>query len=385
MSLQFQFARGVLASFLFGALVICPAAVRAQDAPSGAVGQVEGKDISVDGGAAARGGTAAVAPSIYVSNGSVVTVHAGKARMTLFAGGAIEICGPAKFTVLLSGNAITLALDFGRLRVELPAKTTLRVFTPTIIGTPIDIRGGSRDVTVGLNLDDSLCVLTTSGAIQLEHQFTGEKLIVPQAGEFSLNSGKLLPVAGTPGSCQCLADEPGAVPPPPAAMPEFAAVAPDPRPAPKTTEQSAQAAAEQPEPSVEYSVLAHANEAHPLAPSAKGPAPADPASAMPMYATAVPVLTFSANSPAPPPGPSQDMIPLIREARVSPDWEFSGRVEPPEFAQAVQHSLGEGASGANAESPAAPAAPAAAETPKKKKGGFWAALKRTFGGGGAQN
>src|SRR5208282_14562 len=153
---MFASARGVLGGFLFGMLVLCPAIARAQDAPSGAVGQVEGKDISVDGGTAARGGTA-TAPSIYVSNGSVVTVHAGKARMILFAGGEVEICGPAKFTVLLSGNAITLALNFGRLRVELPAETTLRVFTPTIIGTPIDISGGLRDVTVGLNLDDLLC------------------------------------------------------------------------------------------------------------------------------------------------------------------------------------------------------------------------------------
>jgi len=377
---MFASARGVLGGFLFGMLVLCPAIARAQDAPSGAVGQVEGKDISVDGGTAARGGTA-TAPSIYVSNGSVVTVHAGKARMILFAGGEVEICGPAKFTVLLSGNAITLALNFGRLRVELPAETTLRVFTPTIIGTPIDISGGLRDVTVGLNLDDSLCVLTTSGAIQLEHQFTGEKLIVPQAGEFFLNSGKLLPVAAAPGSCQCLADEPSTLPPPPAAISEFAVAAPA-SPAPKITEHSAQAAAEQPKPSIEYSVLAHANEAHPVTPSAKDAALADPASSMPMYAAVVPVLTFSADSPAPPPGPSQDMILLIREARVSPEWEFSGRVEPPEFAQAMQHSLGESASAANAESPAAPAA---GETAKKKNGGLWAAVKRVFGRGETKN
>ena len=123
--------------------------------------------------------------------------------LTLFAGGEVDICGPAKFTVLLSGDAITLALNFGRVRVNLPANTDLRIFTPTIMGTPLGISGGPRDVSVGLSLDDSLCVLATSGAIQLEHQFTGEKLIVPQAGEFFLNAGRLLPVAGTPGSCQC--------------------------------------------------------------------------------------------------------------------------------------------------------------------------------------
>ena len=196
---QFQFARRSVARFavarfvaavlLLGAFSVHGAAVRADNAPSGAVARVEGRDISVEGGVAASD-RQTTSPGIYASNGSVVTVHSGKARMTLLTGGKVAICGPAKFTVLVSGGAITLALNFGRMRVELPAKAALRIFTPTIIGTPIDISGGARDVTVGLELDDSLCVLATSGAIQLEHQFTGEMIIVPQAGEFFLNSGK---------------------------------------------------------------------------------------------------------------------------------------------------------------------------------------------------
>jgi len=64
------------------------------------------------------------------------------------------------------------------------------------------------------------------------------------------------------------------------------------------------------------------------------------------------------------------MFLLIREARVLPDWEFTGRVEVPGFAEAVQRALGE-----------KPAANEPARAPKKKKGGFWAALKRVFGGG----
>ena len=211
---QFQFVpvprrvfwsmRRGLHCFLAGSILVCPLAARAQDAPPGAIGRVEGRDISCENTTPANGPTSTVGPSLAVSNGTVVTVHSGQALMTLFAGGQVDICGPAKLTVLLSGDSITLALDFGRVRVELPGKTALRVFTPTIIGTPLDIAGGSRDVTVGLSLDDSLCVVATSGAIQLEHQFTGEKLIVPQAGEFFLNAGRLLPVAGTPGSCQCV-------------------------------------------------------------------------------------------------------------------------------------------------------------------------------------
>lgn len=366
------------ACFLLGMLLLCAGIACAQNPPPDAVGQIEGNDISVEGGTAARSGSATVAPSIFVSNGSSVTVHEGRARMTLFAGGRLDICGPAKFTVLRSGNSITLALNFGRVRVQLPAQTSLRVFSPTIIATPLEISGGSRDVTVGLNLDDSLCVLASSGAIQLEHQFTGERLIVPQTGEFSLSAGRLVPVAGAPGSCQCLAEERRAMPPPPAATPDFAVATP-PRPAPEPSsaaspESPPPAAEKAAEPSVEFSVPAHANEAHPVAPPAKGAPPASPPPAsVPVYTVVVPPLTFSASSPAPPPDPTSDMFLLIREARVLPDWEFTGRVEVPGFIGAMQHALGEKAA---ANEPAPP--------PKKKKGGFWASLKRVFGGGGEE-
>ena len=381
---QFQFAsrgagrslalRCLLAGFLLTAFVSCSAMARAENAPSGAVGRVEGKDISVEG-SAAGGGQATIAPSIYVSNGSVVTVHSGKARMTLFAGGRVEICGPAKLTVLLSGNAITLALSFGRIRAQMPANAALRIFTPTIVGTPIDISGGARDVTVGLSLDDSLCVLATSGAIQLEHQFTGEKLIVPEAGEFFLNPGKLLPVAGTPGSCQCFADDQRDLLPPSLTVPEFAVAAPS-----NPSANSTPATAEQPTetaPGIEYSVLERANQGHPLVASAKSGAAAPPAPALSEIVSA-PVLTFLAGTtPLPPPGPSEEVMLLVRKVRASPQWEFSGRVEQPEFATAMLQALGESAPAAQKrETP--PVQPA--EQPKKKKGGFWAALRRAFGG-----
>jgi hypothetical protein len=369
-------ARCARAGFLVGTLLLGAVAARAQSPPPLSVGQVEGNDISVEGGGAARNGTPTVAPSIYVSNGSTVTVHSGRARMTLFAGGKLEICGPAKFTVLLSGDSVTLALNFGRVRVQLPAQTSLRVFSPTIIATPLEISGGARDVTVGLNLDDSLCVLASSGAIQLEHQFTGEKLIVPQAGEFFLNSGRLVPVAGRPGSCQCFAEERRTVPPPAAPPPEFAVTTPPPT-APEPSAASSQppppSAEPIAEPSVEFSVPAHANEAHPVAPPARGEHAVHPPASVPVYAVVLPPLTFSAFSPAPPPDPTPDMFLLIREARVLPEWEFTGRVEVPGFIGAMQHALGEKS-----------AANEPAQAPKRRKGGFWAALKHFFGGGGEE-
>ncbi|MGB9068731.1 MAG: hypothetical protein WCC21_09175, partial [Candidatus Acidiferrales bacterium] len=193
-------ARLLLPLALIAVALAWPGETHAQVARLPVVGHVEGTDISCESGTPETGQYSTVGTRLDVSDGTVVTVHSGQALLTLVAGGQVDVCGPAKLTLLLSGNAITLALNFGRVRVELPAKTDLRIFTPTLIGTPLDISGGARDVTVGLSLDDSLCVLASSGAIQLEHQFTGEKMIVPQAGEFFLNAGKLVPVAGTPGS-----------------------------------------------------------------------------------------------------------------------------------------------------------------------------------------
>jgi len=381
---QFQFAlrvevplaaaRKALVAALFAAILIGAAFARADEAPSGSVGRVTGKDISVEGGV---GGSSqsTVAPSIYVMNGSVVTVHSGKARMTLFAGGKVEICGPAKFTVLLSGEEVTIALNFGHVRAELPAKTSLRIFTPTIVGTPIDISGGARDVTVGLNLDDSLCVLAASGAIQLEHQFTGEKIIVPEAGEFFLSAGKLIPVAGTPGTCQCVEDEQQAPPVPPGIETAIAVAAPaatDTKPAAATVEQPAES-----EPGIEYSVLERANEAHPVAASARIEPPVAPPAAVQGDSLTLPALEFSAGTPLARPGPSAEILALIRDARVEPEWEFSGRVEPPEFAGAMQNALGEKSVTQKTSGQEPPQPPAEAQ---KKKGGFWAALKRAFGG-----
>jgi len=373
---------------IFSTLLL-PEIVHADQAPAGAIGTVEGKDVSVEGGSTASRGTANAAPSIYVSNGSVVTVHSGDAEMVLFAGGEVDICGPAKVTVLKSGDAITLALNFGRMRVQLPAKTSLRVFTPTIIGTPLDISGGSRDVTMGLDLDDSLCVSAGTGAVQLEHQFSGEKLIVPQNGEFFLSAGKLVPVAGKPGSCVCSASHVEPLPPP-AAIPEYAetVTAPPVRPeavlpltgppptidATTTTPLPVDSNAETdvPPPPIEYSVPASVTEAHPLIrdteESPTGAAPSIPA---PVYTAVLPALTFSASSPVPPEDPTPDMTLLIREAQVSPNWEFTGHVAAPEFVQALQHSLGV---------EPAKAGPEASGAGPKKKTGFWTALKHFFGG-----
>ena len=405
-------------------MTLCAAPVRAQQPPPEAVGEVQGNDVTVDGGTPAMLGTSTNEPKMFVSNGSVLTVHSGTAVMTLFAGGEVDICGPAKITILRSSGAITLALNFGRMRVQLPPKTSLRVFTPSVIGTPLDISGGPRDTTVGLNLDDSMCVLATSGAIQLANQFTDQTLIVPQSGEFFLSAGQLQPVAGKPGSCQCTAVKPQP-PAPPAQIQQFAQVAPPavaaaapqvpadvaPLTAPPVTAQpeappqytqatpatpvprhasSAPPLAppaivdqplaavvpaprpDEPAPPIEYGVPASVTEAHPVIPATtQSPANA-PSGPAPVYTAVLPTLMFSASAPPPPGDLTPDMTLLIRVARVEPEWAFTGTVEAPEFVSAMRQSLGvEGAK----QPPAADATAA-----PQKKHGFWAGLKRLFGG-----
>jgi hypothetical protein len=367
----------VLAAFL-----MCPPFSRGQQAPPGALGRVEGNDVSVDNGTAADSAPAAAAPGApsYVFNGSVLTVHDGKARLTLAAGGQVDICGPAKFTLLQSGAAITLALNFGRIHLQLAASTPLRIFTPTMIATPLDIGGASRDITAGLDMNDSLCVLATSGAIRLEQQFTGAGLIVPQSGEFFLSAGNLVPVAGAPGSCECTPMHVQSLPPP--QIPVMGVTSPDqlnteqypseaaPAPAPKSP---AAVAEKEPaaEPNVQLRILAGANETHPTLPAPKEATPPAPVVSVPEYKIILPPLVYSASSlPAPPEDPSIEAVLLVRTVHVEPDYQFTGHVEAPSMETAAQKSSSspgkQGASEAN--------------SPGGKKEGFWARLKRAFGG-----
>jgi hypothetical protein len=381
----FQFVREVFVNSRTGRRVIFPllflsilpayaAPVRDQDPPPGAIAWIQGNDISVDSGTTTVPSVPASGSTLFVTNGGVVVVHSGDARMALLGGGEVQICGPAKFTVLSSGNAITLALNFGRLHVELPAKTALRIFTPTIIATPIDISGGARDVTVGLSLNDSLCVLASGGALQLEHQFSGEKLIVPQSGEFQLDGGRLRPVAGTAASCACEAMQNGAPQSEPLEHAGESApviVPMQPKDTADTAAKNAGAAVEAGgSAGAEFAIGPGANESHPVVPARKAsPASTEPPPIVPAYTVTVPPLSFLASFPKPPPDPELETMLLVREAQVLPEWEFTGRVAAPAFAGAMKKALGEGPSpeGALTGSPG-------------EKRGFWGLIKSIFVG-----
>ena len=83
-----------------------------------------------------------------------------------------------------------------------------------MIATPLDIGGANRDIIAGLDMNDSLCVVATSGAIRLEQQFTGAGLIVPQSGEFFLLGGKFGSGGGHAWRLRMHADARASLPPP---------------------------------------------------------------------------------------------------------------------------------------------------------------------------
>lgn len=421
-ALQLACTHALVAAVLIGLAFACAPRIACafDDAPpAGTIGRVSGYDISVDNGVSAPRDTANNAPAIFVSNGSVVTVHSGTAHMTLTSGGQVDICGPAKFTMLVSGGAITLALNFGRVHVLLPSATQLRIFTPTIVATPIDISGNQRDVTAGLDLNDSLCVRATSGALRLEQQFTGEDLIVPQSGEFFLADGKLVPVAGTPGGCDCalmVAKKPAAPP----VIPVLG-VSGHPTPAPEAPEVASNNAAPNNIPVAQSDVTLHAvrlnNDAHPVAQQPKPAEPPKPLapSEVPEYKVIGPPLVFSASEPQAPQDTANDVALLVRTVHVEPEWQFTGHVQPPGSSsftnqptvKTVSASKPAAVAPANPQptnpapapvtAAAAPSASAAAPTidatnvastapsiqpvsAPQKKGGFWSKLKRAFGG-----
>src|ERR1700723_649379 len=189
---------------LIGLFVAAPA--RAQEHwPPGAVARFTGDDISFEGSALGPpipGGT-----SFFISSGSVLTVHSGDARLNLPGGGTVDICGPAKLTLLESNTVYTIALNFGRVHVRLADPTQLHVFTPFVMATPISIAEEARDLTIGLDINDAMCVFAAQGAARLEDQFSSEGLMVPQLGEFFLSGEKLSPTGGPAGTCRCFRTE----------------------------------------------------------------------------------------------------------------------------------------------------------------------------------
>ena len=349
---------------------------------SAVLGQIIGDDISVIGPSSAvnDGG----AQTIAFSNGSVIVVHSGKARVDFSGGGALDVCGPAKFTILSSGEALTVALSFGRVHLRFDATRPITIYTPMILATPVSISEQPRNATVGLTTTGAMCVLATHGAVRLQNQLSGESVIVPQPGEVLLQGasfGNLPPAAG---QCRCDFDESVAknansAPPPSASSASKATLLNRSSPpsvqdfqVPRRVTQ-ATAAPSLSGPSQTQTASSQKSAESELAPIATprqriAPPSAETATSQPALKITLPPIGYDVKSGIPATEPlSVATLILAKETVVQPEWIFHGTVIAP--AQR-DHSALVGAT--SAESPA--------RTAKSQKGTFWANLRNFFFG-----
>jgi hypothetical protein len=270
----------------------------AQDFPV-VLGRIEGDDVEVATKTPAGVETDA-APTV-VASGSDVTLRSGYALLLLNSGGQVSICGPAHFKLIKSSGALTLALDYGRVHSSLESADEFKIYTPTIVATPIAISGGPRDITVGLAQDGEMCMLTAHGAMRVEPQFSEQSVIVPQGGTVSLAGGQIESLQADASACSC--DYPRAR---------------------MGSSESARSAHSRP--ARDIGMLAPP--APPDRKRAGNAAPPSTPAGEPVYTVLMPPLSFDASSPEPPPDPAPETILLVREVRLRPLVEFRGHVNP---------------------------------------------------------
>jgi hypothetical protein len=330
---------------------------------SAAIGTLEGRDASVEHSAASAANTAA---GTSVGNGSVVVVHSGKAHLQL-TGSAISVCGPAKFTVLQSGDALTLALEFGTLRISLQNTTPLETYTPFFTALPESTEGGNREFTIGLDANGIFCARAIHGGVKLEQQLTGHWLVVPEPSETFLRGGDMTPLRDPPGHCECAVTLADVAPSSPPSV-ETANAAPGTEHAPTDSANSAAPVG----PAVAATPPATGSSSSPSpAPLATSTAPpATSATASGAAKVTMPPLAFDYSSRNTVPIANSDTAALLDDSRMTPGWVFSGHV-------------GKGSSPAAASLPRAhdTAHNAAQAPPAQEHVGFWSKLKHFFGGG----
>ena len=279
--------------------ILCVALIAAASArPDGpltdSVGVIEGESISVTGPMSVEVVQGQV--KTVLRSGGDVRVKSGTARIDLVEGGQISICGPAHLSVLKSGGSLTIALDTGTIHVHIEDHLAVNIYTPQIQAQTVAIGDGPRDALVGFNASGAMCIRATRGAIRVEQQFTGQSVLIPQAGDVLLLNGQLDGLRSSAGHCAC----------------ELQIA--------KTTR-----------PQPEVSRIASAEEMRKQVIAAKPnaqPTPVGPPSAKeePIYQVFMPPLVYDANAKVQPEVDPR-MIALVRRVRVRPTLIFQGRVE----------------------------------------------------------
>jgi len=284
------------------------------------IGAIEGDAISVTGPMSVEGSHGQI--RTILRSGADVRVKSGSARIDLVEGGQITICGPAHLSVLKSGGALTVALDSGTVHIYIEHDPALTIYTAQIKAQPVPIGDAPQDATAAVDASGAMCIHATRGAVRIEHQLTGQNVIVPQGGDVQLVNGQVDLLRPASGRCVCDLQLSKLAPPP---TPEVSRVA--------TSEEIR----------------------HDLRDSRPNlPGPRNETSQMadgPIYQVIVPPLRYNAKTPVQP-DIDPKMIVLVRRVRVRPTLIFQGRVEGELVAAATV--------------PAPPTTPAASQPAAKK-------------------
>lgn len=340
-------------AFLFARFLLCAAAIvfflamnayaQTPSLPAAILGQVSGDDVSVIGASHVISGAA---HAIEFSSGGTIVVFSGKARVEFTGGGELDVCGPAKFTVLSSGEALTVALSFGRVRIRFDALRPIAIYMPLVTATPVPIGNQPRDATVGLTNTGTMCVLTSAGAVRLQNQLSGETAIVPQPSEVFVPGSSFTSLPPAVGQCGCDFDEPLAQQPAPATT-----VVSVPAPSPQIQKQSSPPSA-----------LILSNR------SSTSETQSSVSSSQPSSTPAAPPIGDIAKSSTETPEPiSVAMLMLAQQTVVQPDWIFGGTVV--DSGAKKNHQSSQSSATQNART-----------QPRPKKRGFWAKLRHFLTG-----
>ena len=328
---SFRLRRHAAAHAVCGALLCATLIVvgspraRPDEHVSDTVGVIEGEAINITGPMTVEAAHGQV--KTVLRSGSDVRVKSGSARIDLVEGGQISICGPAHLSVLKSGGSLTIALDTGAIHVHIERVPTLTIYTPQIQVQSISIGDGPQDVLVGFESPGAMCVRANRGAVRLEHQLTGQSVLIPQTGDVLVLNGQLENLHPSAGHCACDLQTVKATPPP---QPEIGQLA--------TTEDLRKKTAE----------------AKPGAPTAAvEPAPAKEE---PVYQVFMPPLVYDATAKVQPEIDPR-MIIIVRRVRVRPTLIFQGRVEGEIVAAATPAPPPAPVASSNAPKPAAPPSP----------------------------
>jgi hypothetical protein len=284
----------LLCAVVFAASFVADVA-RADNPPGDAIGVIEGEAISVDGPMTVevvRGQVKTV-----LRSGSDVHVKAGEARIDLVEGGQIMICGPAHFSMLKAGGAITLALDSGTIHAVVGSEVSLNIYTPQIQAHPVSIGNGAEDLLVGVDSAGAMCIRANKGAVRVEQQLTGQSVLVPQSGDVSLTNGQIESLRAAAGHCVC----------------------------------SMQTVMKPMTPGIEISQLATPDEIRKKAAEPKAPTTQENAAQVaqpeePVYQVFMPPLRYDAKTKVQAEF-DPNLIILVRRVRVRPTLIFQGRVE----------------------------------------------------------